>query len=525
VKSLVVLVVGLAVPGILPALAVARRSPAAVFLAPLSGAGMAAVAAVFELGVGGSLPANYAVVAVIANLAVVAWWVAAGRSSWRWASWRWEGLPWGWSAATVVVTVGCLAVSLDALRTKAIGWDAGVIWETHAMLVYGGHHDLFTGLRNVAYRFSNPDYPPLIPAAEALTMSFFGQGNLHLPIDTTVLLNACALGVVASGIATAAANGRQVTRAAAVAAAGALCLVGFAVSDPYGVIGYADLLWAAAAAGAVIWGLVLPRSAQALGIAWICAAVAGLTKNEGLTSALIILVLIALRYRPLSPPRRRRPTGTAPGQAGQRRTAPGWPALWGRVTRSWAKRAGFALLPALPGLAWAGIIRLIGVHDAFFKSTSGETPLYRAQATLAGMYVHLHVAPVDLGVLLVGCLLLRRDRERAGLANPAWLWISGLGALGIIFGTYVFGGLEIHGWLRFSVNRTTIFAQVLLYADLLIWLVIAVESVLSRRQREAFTRSNRPGLADGADVTDAPDVPGARLSGFQPSNSGAAEGQ
>jgi hypothetical protein len=470
VNALVVLVVGLGVPGILPALAVARGSPAAVFLAPLTGAGMAAVAAVIELGVGGSLLPNYIGVAVVANLAVIAWWLAAGRASWRWA-----GLPWGWSIATVVVAVGCLAVTLDCLRAKVVGWDAGSIWTTHALLVYGGHHELVTGLQNVAYQFSNPDYPPLIPAAGALAFSFYGLSTVHLAIDTTVLLNACALGVVASGIASAASGGRQLTRLVAVAAAGTICLVGFAVSNPYGVIGYADLLWAAAAVGAVIWGLVLPRSAQALGIAWICATVASLTKNEGLTTAVIIIVLIALRYRPLS-------------LRG--------PQFRGPQLRGWAERAGFVVLPLLPGVAWAGIIRLIGVHDAFFKATSGETPLYRAQATVAGMWVHLHVAPVDLAVLVVGCLLLGRDRKRAGFGNPAWLWISCLGALAIIFGTYVVGGLEIHGWLHYSVNRTTDFAQILLYADLLIWLVIAVEGLLSRADKEAFTRTGQPELPD-----------------------------
>jgi hypothetical protein len=96
------------------------------------------------------------------------------------------------------------------------------------------------------------------------------------------------------------------------------------------------------------------------------------------------------------------------------------------------------------------------------------------------MAAHLAVAPVDLAVLLVGCWFLRRDRERAGLGNPAWLWLTCLGSLTIIFGTYVVGGLEIHGWLYNSVNRTTIFAQVVLYADLAIWLVIALEGAVTR---------------------------------------------
>lgn len=182
----------------------------------------------------------------------------------------------------------------------------------------------------------------------------------------TSLLSGCAVGVAAAGIAAAGtgldasmaggraatqAPGREAGRAAGIAgvvAAGAICLVSFAVSGVFAIEGYADLLWAAAAAGAVIWGLVLTPSRQALGVAWICAVAASLTKNEGLATALVIIVLIALRYRPMSRP--------------------------GPATRRWGERAAFVVLPALPGLAWAAIIKLIGVSDAFFETRSTQTP-------------------------------------------------------------------------------------------------------------------------------------------------------
>jgi hypothetical protein len=448
-RALVVLAVGLGAAGIVPAAAVARRSAVVVFLAPLIGAGMAAVAATVELGAGGSLVADYVAVAVAVNLAAAGWWLATRRTA------RPERVPtWGWLAGSLLVVLGCLAVPLMALRTPMFGWDANSIWLTHTLMVYGGHHELLTGLQNMAYRFSNPDYPPLVPAAGALAFKFYGLGNLHLAVDMTVLLTACTVGVTGTGIAATGYGGRRPARIAAVVTAGAICIVAFAVSSYSAVEGYTDLLWAAAAAGAVIWGLVLPQGTQVLGVAWVCAAVASLTKNEGLTTALIVLVLIALRYRPLTLP--------------------------GPKARRWAERAAFVLLPALPGLAWAGLIRHIGVQDAFFKSASGETPLTRAGATLAGMAAHLAVAPVALAVLLAGCWWLREDRERAGLGNPAWLWISCLGSLAIIFATYLVGGLEIHSWLATSVYRTTIFAQVLLYCELAVWLVIAADPTFTR---------------------------------------------
>lgn len=465
-RALVVLAAGLAMPGLLPALAVAGWSALAVGLAPVIGTVMAAVAAEIELGLGGSLVPDYLTVAAVVNVAVIAWWIAARRAA---------GPPgatpprtwgaWAWSVLAVPVVAGSLAVPLSALRLGLLAGDGSSIWTTHALLVYGGHQELLAGLQNVAYRFANPDYPPLVPAASALAFKFYGLGNLHLGVDMTVLVTACGLGVVAMGIvavsdfAAGGSGARWPARSVAVAAAAAICVTGFAVSGAFAVEGYSDLVWAAFAVGAVIWGLVLPRSPRALAVAWICAAAASLTKNEGLTTALIIVAMIALRYRPLSLP--------------------------GPAARRWAERAAGVLLPALPGLAWAGTMRLIGVHDLFFMSSAPQTPLTRARATIAGMDRHLHIAVLALAVLLAGVWFLRADRQRAGLANPAWLWICCLGSLAIIFATYMLGKLDIYGWLFNSVNRTTIFAQLVLYTDIAIWMVIAAEGAFSRAPARA----------------------------------------
>jgi hypothetical protein len=208
---------------------------------------------------------------------------------------------------------------------------------------------------------------------------------------------------------------------------------------------------------AVIWGLALPRSGQSLGVAWICALVASLTKNEGLTTAVVILVLIALRYRPLT--------------------------LRGPQLRPWAERIAFVVGPALPGLAWAGTMHELGVTDNFFTSGSGESKATRAAVAVDGIASHLHaVGPVALAVLVVGCLLLRGDRERAGFGNPAWLWLAGLGSLAILLITYVVGKIEIHAWLGSSAMRTTTFAQLLLWCDVAIWLVMAADGVTEPRK-------------------------------------------
>jgi hypothetical protein len=482
--ELLVVIVGLGAPGFLLAVAVTGPSPVLVFLAPLIGAALAAIAAVLELGVGGSLLAWYVVVAVIANVAVVALWLARVRFPAP------ADPRWGWSILTLAVVLVALVIPLTALRAELIGGDANSIWLTHALMVSGGHHALVTGLKNPVYSFSNPDYPPLVPAAGALAFAMFGRGDLHIATGATVLLNACALGVAGAGIAAVGSSGRQLARLGAVVAGGVICLVGFAVSGQFGVDGYADLLWAAAAVGAVIWGLVLPRGTQALVVAWVCAGVATLTKNEGLTTGLALLVLIALRYRPLA-------------LSWVRRLRAHWPsvavsgvAVWPQARR-WAERAGFVVVPALPGLVWAGLIRRIGLSDRFFQSPSPETLVLRAHATIDGMAAHLAVAPVAAAVLVAGCWFLRRDRERARFGNPAWLWLACLASLLTIFATYVSGGYEIYGWLAYSVNRTTIFAQLLLYTELAIWLVIALDAALTHERIEQSASAPAVTVTDG----------------------------
>jgi hypothetical protein len=432
---------------------------------------MAAVAAELELGVGGSLVTWYVVTAAVANVAVVTWWLARRRFPPR------ADPPCGWSVTTVAIVLAALVIPLTALRSPLIGWDANSIWLTHALMVSGGHHELVTGLKNPAYLFSNPDYPPLVPAVGALAFAIFGLSDLHVATGTTVLLNACALGVAGTGIAAVGSSGRQLVRIGAVAAAAAICLVGFAVSGQYGVDGYADLLWAAAAVGAVIWGLVLPRSRPTLAMAWICAAVATLTKNEGLTTGLVLLVLITFRYQPLTLSAARR--FLARQESSDSLSVATW-----RAARKWAERAAFVVAPALPGLAWAGEIRLIGLRDNFFKAPPTESLVFRAHATIDSMAAHLAVAPVAGAVLVTGCCFLRQDREGARFGNPAWLWTACLASLLIILATYVFGGYEIHGWLANSVNRTTIFAQLLLYAELAVWLVIALDAAFTHKRTE-----------------------------------------
>jgi hypothetical protein len=470
-RPVFVLIAYLAVPGLLPALVAARRSPVVIFLAPLIGAAMAAIAAEIELGLGGTLLMCYVPVVLVVNAAAAVWWLAAGRRQ------RWDSPPLGWSVLTVLVMAAALVFPLTPLRVPMIGWDANSIWLTHAFMVAGGHHALVSGLRNPATFFDNPDYPPLVPAAMALELLRFGPASLHSAVVMTELLTACGVAAVGSLIATSVRRGTVAARLSALAVGAVVCLAAYGISYPFAVIGYTDPLWAAAAVAAVICGLVLPRERRFLLLAWIFAIVASLTKNEGLTTALVILVLIAFRYQPLGRRdlRRTAAQGAPSGLAAR---------VW-QASRPWAIRAGYVLVPAAPGLASAELARRAGLQNEFFLHHAvGESLSYRAGASLVGMAGHLAIAPAAAVVLIIGSCFLRTDRRRGGLANPAWLWLACLGSLVFIFATYVFGTPGIHVWLKTSVNRTTIFAQLLLYAEIALWLVLALDAATSRRLRQ-----------------------------------------
>jgi hypothetical protein len=245
----------------------------------------------------------------------------------------------------------------------------------------------------------------------------------------------------------------------------AVALIGFGLAGPYAINGYADLLWSASAVAAVVYGLVLPSTSRHLAVAWICATVAALTKNEGLTMALVILFLSAVRFVPST-----RRTGTQHGVRIVR-----------AITMTWLQRVGLAVVMAVPGLAWAAVVRAYGVQDSFFVSGFHLTSRGRLGPTVSAMWTQLHLLPFVALVALVGVLALRQRRRRAGLGHEAWLWACVCTSLVLTASTYVLGDLALSWWLTTSIDRTTLFATLLLYTDVAIWLCVAGGELSDRR--------------------------------------------
>lgn len=451
-NAAITFVLGLCLAGCVPAVAAIGLSPPTFFLAPLIGAVSAAVAVELEVGIGGTIVPWFVVVAVVVNVLSVG--ILLRRRSLP----TWEGG--GWSLLLFAGVLVALAVPLTGLRTHEVGYDPAVIWTTHTLLFSSGHQTLVSGLQNPAYAYSNPSYPPLVPAVGALGYAFAGRSALVLGPELTALLNAAAVGLIATGIARVSRPGTRRGHAMTIALSALICLVCFGVGGDYAVNGYTDVLWSAAAVGAVVWGLVLPRSHSNLLVAWSCAIVASLTKNEGLLAAIAILPLIALRFRPPL----LRPKG---GDA----------SAWRELAPSWASWVCMVIGPALPGLIWAIQMRTLGIKSYFFSTPQSESLYLRASATVAAMSHYLAVVPAALLVILIGCAWFRGTRRTMQLGHPGWLWAAWVGVMGFIFATYVFGSLEIHYWLSTSVDRTSIFARMLLLTDIAIWTLIALNAL------------------------------------------------
>ena len=231
----------LTLSAIVPSIAVAGLRPVTIFLAPLVGGLMAGFAAECELAAGGTLAFWFIIVAVLVNLvsflARLALPRPGDRTNRSTVTWRmlhvdeeWRR-PWPW--ITAVVIAGAVAWPLRALHVPIIVYDARHVWTLHSLFIYGGHQTYLAALKNPVYAFSNPNYPPLVSATGALGFDIHGGTDIHLAVSLTAILNACALGVAACGIASVSRKDVPAwTRAVAIGCGAALCLIGFGIDEP-----------------------------------------------------------------------------------------------------------------------------------------------------------------------------------------------------------------------------------------------------------------------------------------------------
>jgi hypothetical protein len=459
----------LAGAGALPTVAlVGLRWPTWV-LAPLAGAVMAAAAVMAELALGGSLLPWFAGLAAAGALASVAWWWwqparrpwrDPGRGTHRAGLDRWPS--WLGGLAGALGIAAAVAWSLRPLRTPRFGFDARAIYLLHAGWYADGHRAALLAARNPALLFSQQTYPPLTSAATAVSWLVTGTRTDRLGVVVVACLNACAVAAAAWAVVevgrTVAGSGptrcpwRALPLVVGPLAAGLVALAAFGIAGPYATNGYTDLLWSAAAVGAVGFGLVLSGRRADLGAAAILLAVAGLTKDEAIPTAMVVVVLLGLR------------------DLWRRRTAERGREWWPPVVGAGAGVLALAIWPLLA--------RALG----FTRVGGGTRPGAfgtRVHQTWSAAVPHLHPVAVALVVSVVGALVLRRVRRRAGLGNDLWAWAVVAAYLGALGTAYVrtIGSLPFR--LVTSIDRTTTFPALAGWFIVAVWAVVGTGAPLA----------------------------------------------
>jgi hypothetical protein len=427
-------------------------------LAPLVGAVLAAVAGACTLAVAGTIVPWFVGLAVATTLVALAVGRRLPRHDRRPRRSEPESVRRaGWAGALLVLASA--AWSLRPLRVPSVGWDARAIWLLRASWFAGGHGFLRAAFGDTADLVAHASYPPLVSSAVAVSWEVTGVHTYRLGVVVIALLNACAaaaLGwaLVEAGLEAArrvdAGRRRALALGVGVAAGPLLVLAAFGVAGPFATNGYADPLWSFAAAGAIAYGLLLPFEARHVATAAILLAVAGLTKQEGVATAMVLTVLVVLRSL------------AHYGRAGAKQRA----AVW------WCVAAGLAGL-ALLG-AWPVLSRLL--HAPRDVNTSGPrvgTYWHRADLTVHWMAPHLHVLLFAVPIAAIGALFFRAERRATGLGNDGWSWAGLAAGLAVVGGAYVTGPGNTAFWLLTSVHRTTMFPAITAWLIVGGWVVAA----------------------------------------------------
>jgi hypothetical protein len=488
----------LAAAGAVPVWALIGWRWHALVLAPLAGAVLAAVAGACTLAVAGAIVPWF--VSLSVGVTVVSLWARWRRRALdrrpvsRHASRendprsvRWAGF------AGAVLVLSAAAWSLRPLRAPSVGWDARTIWLLRASWFAGGHGFLSTSFRNPYLLIAHSSYPPLVSTAVAVSWQVSGVHGDRLGVVVVAVLNACAaiaLGWVLVEAGREAARRteherrRAIALVAGVASGTLLVLAAFGVVGPFATNGYADPLWSFAAAAAVGYGLLLPFDVRHMGAASVLVLVAGLTKQEGVATAMALVVLFVLRslaHVPWDAPdarRLERANGSVRRRARSARRAV--------VIRRECLALGLAGLAFLA--AWPVLARLLHAPpDVNTSGTREGTFWHRIHLTLDWMTPHLHVLLLAVPIAVLGALLLRTERRATGLANDGWAWAGLAIGLFVVGWAYASGPGDTAYWLLTSVHRTTMFAAVTA------WLIVGGWAIAATGAAPSIAADEREG--------------------------------
>ncbi len=478
----------LSVAGLMPTLSLVGPRLLVVPLLPLTGAVIAALSATAYVAVGGSFVGWFVGLTLASALAVaLIWWQWSDRRPWR-DQRRPQALRHGWTRLTgmagVLAVLGACAWNLRGLATPTVGFDARALWLMRAGWFLQSHQQLLIKMRVPDVILTQSAYPPLVSATTALAWRISGDHSLRLGVVIIAVLNTCALLSAASAFI--AAGRRAAGRRAAVGATSdhhdgavtaapdtavstargrtllapvlvgplAACLlifVAFGITEPFITNGYADPIWSLAAVGAVAYGLQLEVSASHRGMALILLLVAGMSKDEGVVTAGLLIGLVTLRgILTLSPPERRR-----------------W---WWRPILM-----GFVEV-VLIGL-WPLLMRIIHARGDSAPVSPAHEYVSRTRAAYDGMVPYLHVVVLAAPIAVVGAVALSGVRRRSGVGNELWGWAALAAGLVAILGAFATGTGAIGPWLTSTVHRVTEFSALTGWWIVAMWAVVASASL------------------------------------------------
>ncbi len=388
----------LSAAGALPALALARWRLVLMPLIPLTGAVLASLSVTVMAGLGGSFAGWFVVLSLASAFAVGLWW-------WRHPA----SAPWSHDDSRSG-SVGlcdcrhCRSHHRGARPQFALGpvgrWRRPRYLAAASDLVSERSAETLMFLRDKAYTFSHPPYPPLVGGSVAMSWLVSGIHSDRLGVITVALLNAFAVLAAASAMVELSrrlsigttSSRRAVILGAGIVAGAALIMVSFDVAGIVATNGLADLLWASAAVGAVSYGLVLPVEPATVGAALVLAAVAGTTKTEGSITSAVIVALIAARI-------------IVRGRS------------IGAERRGWWMGAGAMSVLVVIGV-WPVVVRLLhAVANVPNVGARTEPDFRRLHLAATGAWDQLHVLALAVIIATVGAIVLRSARRRAEMGG------------------------------------------------------------------------------------------------------------
>jgi len=448
-------IAALAAAGALPVVAGVGLRWVSVTLAPLAGAVLAALSATASLTFGGTLLSWFVGLAALAAACAFGLWVVRPDLGPRRAA---PGAAGGavhrlMGVVGFLAVVGACAWSLRGLRSPTVGFDARALWVMRPGWFLQSHAHLLVDLKARGLVLTQSAYPPLVSASAAVAWKLTDVHTARLGVTTVAVLNGCALASAALALVEC---GRgmagRVARAwvpmvAGIVAAVLLVVVAAGVTEPFLSNGYADPLWSLAAVGAVAFGLQLRDDPSARAATVVLILVAGTTKDEGLVTAIALVVLVAAR---------------SIGLAGLR-------GAWHR----WAAPAVVAGCELAVLAWWPVMMRVIGARGASSTFTSDTDLSHRADATVHGMSPYLHVLVLAVPLAVVGGLVLSGVRRRGGVGHDLWAWVAlstGLTAVGAVL---VASTSPIGPWILSTVHRITEYPILQGWWIIGVWAVVA----------------------------------------------------